>query len=205
MILVIGTGPGSKEYLTPIAWEKAKEADVLIGGKRALELFQSLEKETIEINSDLEEIIEYISKNHNQKKIAVLVTGDPGLFSLLGLISKHHTGNELEVIPGVSSMQLCFARLAKQWDDAKFITLHGRNDQNILQEVLLNKKVCVFTDSVFPPNKIADFLLEQGVKAKAVVCEDLSHPDERITEANIEELSRMSGFKRCILYLERGD
>ena len=35
-ILVVGIGPGSREYMLPAAWEAIATAQTLVGGKRAL-------------------------------------------------------------------------------------------------------------------------------------------------------------------------
>ena len=36
-ILVVGIGPGSREYMLPAAWEAIATAKTLVGGRRALE------------------------------------------------------------------------------------------------------------------------------------------------------------------------
>jgi len=59
-ITVVGVGPGSEEYLLPVARKAILAADVLVGGRNALALFDSLGKEQCRIGSDLDGILAYI-------------------------------------------------------------------------------------------------------------------------------------------------
>ena len=82
-IYIIGIGPGNREYILPAANKLIESSDVLIGGRRNIHIFDYLAKETLEISNNLEEVCSYIADNLNTKKIGVLVTGDPGLYSML--------------------------------------------------------------------------------------------------------------------------
>ena len=46
---IVGIGPGSKEYLTFKAFNIVESSDILIGSKRALELFNDVNTEKIEL------------------------------------------------------------------------------------------------------------------------------------------------------------
>ena len=192
--LVAGVGPGSREYLLPITEKKAEEADVLIGGLRALELFSNLEKEKLEITANLKEIRDYIRDNYQEKKILVLVSGDPGLYSLLKYLKRYFSSEKIEVIPGVSALQLGFARANLVWQDAKIISLHGSKDlDKLFRAVKEEKKVGLFTDGDFPPDEIAEYLVEQGIEGKkGFVAENLSYSSERIVDKKLGELTDKS-------------
>ena len=47
-IYIIGIGPGTEDYLLPIAKREIERADCLIGAKRLLSLFAELNKEISE-------------------------------------------------------------------------------------------------------------------------------------------------------------
>ncbi|GFP19334.1 cobalt-precorrin-7 (C5)-methyltransferase [Candidatus Hakubella thermalkaliphila] len=83
-VYIVGIGPGSEDYLLPVARKEIKRSDVLVGGKRALALFRDLNKEEIYLEGHFDQAICYIEENRDRKKIAVLVSGDPGLYSFLG-------------------------------------------------------------------------------------------------------------------------
>jgi len=193
-ISVIGIGPGSLEYLLPVALNKVKEADVLVGGNRALELFKSLNKETFKIKGDLKAIINYINNLSPDKKVAVLVSGDPGFYSFLNYLKENYPGENIKVIPGISSIQIAFARIKSSWHDACLISLHGRRRENLgrfLEEKLREyPKVAILTDSRLTPDGVARLLLEEGFKERtSYVLTDLTMPSEKVKEIPLTELA----------------
>lgn len=199
-IYILGIGPGSKEYMLPIVERLASESDVLIGGRRALDLFSQLDKEELVIKADLERILNYIQDNYQQKQIAVLVSGDPGLYSMLNYLSKHFSRDQLRVVPGISSLQLGFAEAKLVWQDAEITSLHGRERSELLELVQKEDKVGFFTDHKFPPNEIAQYLLDNGVQdRKAFVGERLSYEDERIIDGDLEEIVDFDNFDMSVM------
>lgn len=191
-IYVAGIGPGTEDYLLPVTKRIVKQADILIGGQRALELFSGLDKEKFQITADLEQIKKYISQHYQEQKIVVLVSGDPGLYSMLSYLKRYFAEDKLEVIPGVSALQLGFAKGKMIWQDAKITSLHGSNDrQKLVELVAAEEKVGFFTDRQFPPQEIAKYLLEQGIMGKkGLVAEDLSYPSERVVRGSLQQLSQ---------------
>ena len=203
-ISIIGVGPGAKEYVLPIALKQIKEADCLIGAKRTLKLFKNLHKEELAFECNFSNIIPYIRKHRSKKKIAILVSGDSGLFSFLGKMSKEFKKNEYEAIPGISSMQLAFAKIGESWQEAKIISLHGRNIAHLATLIRNSTTAFLLTDPDFPPEKIAAYLLHKGIgKRKAFVFENLSYPNERIINTNLKKLSKMKGFGLCVMIIKK--
>ena len=202
-ICIIGVGPGAREYVLPVALKRIKEADCLIGARRALDLFPEFKKEKVCFDGRLSQVIPYLKKHREDKKIAVLVSGDPGLYSLAQTIAKQFKNNEYDVIPGISSLQIAFARIGESWQDVLIISLHGRKiNQGILGDIKNSSKVFIFTDTDFPPNALASFLLDEGIKnRRTVVLENLSYPDERIVDSDFKKLSRMKGFGLCVMII----
>lgn len=191
---IIGIGPGTKDYLLPMAGKVIGNADCLIGAKRPLSLFARLKKEKKYLEGDFDGAILYIKKNRPKKRIAVLVSGDPGFYSFLCRVQKAFKKQDYEVIPGISILQIAFARIGRSWQDAKTISLHGRQPRNLAQEIRDYKKVFLLTDARFPAAAIAARLLSRGINDRRVtVFENLSYPDERITETTLEGLVRGEG------------
>ncbi|MCC3145483.1 precorrin-6y C5,15-methyltransferase (decarboxylating) subunit CbiE [Halanaerobium sp. Z-7514] len=203
-IYVLGIGPGSRDYLTKKAEKTAEAADVLIGGERALKLFGDSEKKKIKISSELDKIKSFILENYQSQNIAVLVSGDPGLYSLLNYLRRELGPKRLEVIPGISSLQIAAAKIKLSWNDMQISSLHGNPDNKtkVLELVKNNSKVGLFTDNRFPPAKIAEYLLEMGVDEKRVyVFENLSYSDEKITSGSLKEISQKSFSKLTVMII----
>jgi cobalt-precorrin-7 (C5)-methyltransferase len=203
-VYIIGVGLGTEDYLLPVARREIEKSDCLIGGKRALELFRDLHKEEIPLEGNFEKVIPYIEKNREKKKIALLVSGDPGLYSFLGQISRVLKREEYVVIPGISAVQVAFAKIGEGWEETRIISLHGRKIGNLATEVEVSSKIFLFTDSNFPPDKIAAYLLEKGIgNRKAIVLEYLTYPNERIVETNLRHLSEMREFGLCVVIIKK--
>jgi cobalt-precorrin-7 (C5)-methyltransferase len=203
-VYIIGIGSGTEDYLLPVARKEIESSDCLIGGRRALRLFQSLHKEERLLEGSFERMIPLILEEREKKKIAVLVSGDPGLYSFLGTISKGLKKEDYVVIPGVSAVQIAFARIGERWEDATLLSLHGRKMDDLAARVEGSKKTFLFTDPGFPPEEIAVSLLEKGVEnRRAIVMENLTYPDERIVDTDLKSLSRMKGFGLCVMIIKK--
>lgn len=202
-VYIIGIGPGTEDYLLPIARTKIEEADCLIGSRRLLGLFRGYGKEEVCVEGHFDKVIPYIKKYKHKKKIAVLVSGDPGMYSLLEKISKALKRDDYAVIPGISTLQLAFARIGESWNDAKVISLHGRKTSDLTSEIRSSEKAFLLTDSDLPPNKIAEHLLKDGLEnRRVVVMENLSYPNERIMDTDLRRLSRIKGWGLCAMIIK---
>lgn len=201
-VYIIGVGPGSLDYLLPVAKKEIERCDLLIGAKRLLLLFKDLKKETILLDGNFDKIISSLNTARKEKRIALLVSGDPGLFSLLSKISKVLNREEYIVIPGISSISVAAARVGEMWQDFKMVSLHGRKINNLVAQVEDHPKIALFTDLKFTPEKIAKQLLSQGItNRKVIVFENLTYPQERIVEVDLETLSKMKEFNLCLLFI----
>ncbi|MFW6278640.1 MAG: precorrin-6y C5,15-methyltransferase (decarboxylating) subunit CbiE [Bacillota bacterium] len=187
---ILGAGPGQKDYTLPITKKIIDRADVLIAGQRLLADFGRDAQQKIKITADLASIREFIKENYQQKKIAVLVSGDPGLYSFLTYLKRYFPRESLEVIPGISSLQLAFARNKMTWQEARIISLHGKNNRERLKNFVRKyNKVGLFTDRKNSPDQIAGFLLDNQINEKqVVVCENLSYPEEKIYRGSLQDI-----------------
>jgi len=201
-VYIVGMGPGTADYLLPAAKTEIERADCLIGSKRLMSLFAYKNKKKIRLEGCYKKAILYIKKNKAKERIAVLVSGDPGLYSFLGPIRKALGKEEYAVIPGISAMQIAFARIGESWQDAKIISIHGRSKRNLVNELKACGKAFIFTDAKFSPEKIAGYLLRNGIKnRRVIVFEALTYPNERIVDTELNALSNMRGFGLCAMII----
>lgn len=203
-IRIIGMGPGSQDYLLPIAKKEIENADCLVGAKRLLLLFTRLKKEKIYLEGHFKDAVLYLKKNRARKRIVVLVSGDPGLYSFLEQVKKNLKRQSYEVIPGISSLQVAFAKIGESWNDAKIISVHGRTLGDLARQVNASPKVFLLTDSRFPPCRIASYLLDSGTgNRRAIVFENLTYPQERIVDTDFKRLSKMKDFGLCAMIIKK--
>src|SRR3970040_2508425 len=202
MIYIIGSGVEGKSSLSQRALGLIEGAGVLIGGRRHLACFPEFQGKKIAIGSDLSEIVKVITLNSELRTpnlIVILATGDPNFFGIADFIIKKIGRELVEIIPNVSAMQEAFARIKENWNDARFLSVHGRgtvrseesgvrSEKGIIDKITCCNKVGIFTDPENTPSKIAKALIERGIKDyHAYVCEDLGTDNEKITEGTLAQ------------------
>ena len=207
-IFIIGIGPGSEEYLTLKTVDCVKNCDYTVGSTRAIDLFRDV-KNTIAFNvkdlvDKLEEGVE-LAKDGNS--VAILSTGDPGFSGVLNTVlriskEKSFPKEDIEVIPGISSLQLAAARNHIQWDSANVMTFHGRENIEDILKVINNGKITI----ALPSRKVKDmaqFLLDNGVdeNRQVTVCERLSYPDEKIVSTSLKNIATSEFTYMCIMII----
>lgn len=191
-LYVAGVGPGTNEFVLPIVRNLVAQSEVIIGGQRNLELFAVEDKETIVIKNNLDEICSYIAGHLQQKKIIVLASGDPGIYGIAAYLQKKLPGIEMEIIPGVSSLQYLCAKLKISWEDIYITSLHGRKINNLASVISKNQKTAVFTGDGFQAQDVCRLLLKEGLDEVTVaVGENLSYAKERISSGKPYELAKM--------------
>lgn len=200
-VYVLGMGPGNKEYILPITTRIIEDCDVLIGGKRNLQYYEDLGKEILYIHSDLASIMDFVEENRDHKKIAFLLSGDTGFYSMLEYIKKHMDASDLEVIPGISSFQYLMAKIGEPWQNAYVGSLHGRTC-NFIEIVQQYEKAVFLTDHKYSPQQIAKELLAHKIGNKRmVVGENLSYDNERITIYKPEEILDIQKFDMAVVVI----
>ncbi|AKS37573.1 cobalt-precorrin-3B C(17)-methyltransferase [Anoxybacillus gonensis] len=122
-LFVVGFGPGSVDHMTKRAREAIEESDVIVGYKTYVDLVMDLihGKEVIctGMTEEVSRAQEAIKQAERGKKVAVISSGDAGLYGMAGLVYevliekgwKKETGVEVEIIPGISAIHSCAALL----------------------------------------------------------------------------------------------
>lgn len=189
---IVGIGPGNPDLLTGEARQAIAASNILLGDKRMLSAFADSSK-TVYDTIKTSAIAEVAAKADPAKDVlAVLVSGDVGFFSLAKTISGKLPDCECVRYCGISSLVYFASKLQLSWDDAKIVSMHGR-DQNLVAAVAQNKKVFSLTGGEHSPQALCKQLCEHGLGQVLVyVGENLSYPEEKITQGTAEEISALS-------------
>ena len=208
-IYIIGIGPGASEFLTKKAIDTVKASDYTVGSTRAIELFDDVQnKIAFNVKELLDKLEEGVELACDGNAVSILSTGDPGFSGVLNTVlrisaEKGFPKESIEVIPGISSLQLAAAKCHIQWDSANVMTFHGRENIEDILPVINNGKTTI----ALPSRKVKDmaqFLIDNGVdeNREVTVCERLSYPDERIVEANLKEIAQSEFTYMCIMVIK---
>jgi len=210
-IFLIGAGPGVKEHVTPAARENVRRATIVIGAERALELFrEDIKGETYVLKAEnLAEIVQQaLSSAQEGKLVALISTGDPTFFGLLKpLLEKFPNDLELEIVPGISSIQVCTSRLQICLEEIGLIlSFHGQPDAErtrLVEAVGNGKMAMILPDPKFQPDQISKYLIDSGIdpKTPAAVCENLTYVNERITEGDLQTISSEKFGPMCLMVI----
>ncbi|KIL38646.1 cobalt-precorrin-3B C(17)-methyltransferase [Gordoniibacillus kamchatkensis] len=135
-LLLIGFGPGSFEHITHRARQAIEESDVIIGYNTYVDLIRPLltgqEIVRTGMTEEVSRAVEAVKQAELGKKVAVISSGDAGVYGMAGLvyevlIEKGWTaaeGVEVETIPGISAINSCASLLgAPVMHDACTISL----------------------------------------------------------------------------------
>ncbi len=189
-ITVVGIGPGSDGFLVPAAKDAIAGAEILAGAPRHLVPFNGSGKILLPMEGELDSFLDVLAEKRHCGKTVLLLSGDPCLFSLLGKITARFSPDEYEVIPGVSSFQLLFAKLGIQWNGTEIASLHGRPLEDACRFIRGDCRTLFFLDSKNTGPKVAKYLCGAGFPDReAVLAERLGYHDERI-RSSLSGLSR---------------
>lgn len=207
-IYIIGIGPGSSEYLTKKAVDTVKTSDYTVGSTRAIDLFDDVNnKIAFNVKDLLDKLEKEVDLAIEGNTVSILSTGDPGFSGVLNTVlrianEKNFPEEKIEVIPGISSLQLAAARNHIQWDNANVMTFHGRENIEDILKVINNGKTTI----ALPSKKVRDmaqFLLDNGVDEhrEVVVCERLSYDDEKIVRSTLKDIANSEFTYMCIMVI----
>ena len=189
MLQVIGIGPGRPEWLPPAITELVKKCEILIGGSRAIKLFPDFTGHQYTLSGDLASSIEVIRNALSEEKVVgVLVSGDPGFFSFLPRLKKEFPEESIDVYPGISSLQFAFARAELAWQEATFVSVHGR-ELSVLPQVI-TRPTAVLTGGKNTPQKIAQLYLKRGYNPHISIGNALAYPEEFWATMDAEHLAQ---------------
>ncbi len=202
-VKVVGTGPGHRKYISLLALDVIAEAEVLVGGSRLLETYALPGQVQYIIDRDLPGAVAFIRERSKQQKVAVLVSGDTGIYSFANYLRKNLAAGELEFIPGISSVQLMFARLKLPWQEARIISAHGRLPLDWLQTVRDNRLIVLLTGHPYTPCVISRQLLDSGLSdCKVALGMNLSYAEEQTMLTSLKDIVNLTqDYNNCIMVI----
>ena len=176
-IYAVGVGPGSPKYVTEIVKETILNCDIVVGYKYTLKTIEDLilGKEIYEINmNNQEESYQKILPQIGNRSLVIPFTGDVN-FSESEVVDRLiEIFGEIEVIPGISSIQVAASNARVPLDKSKIITMHvttSIEEKKLeLQKALIDGYSVILVprpwpkqpDKQFMPSDIAKYLKNNG-------------------------------------------
>lgn len=200
-IIVAGIGPGAPEYILPAAKAAIDAAQYLVGGKRALTDFSHSKQSTHAIDRDIPAVLQFIEAALRTSDVVVMVSGDPGFHSFLTRLRAVFGPERLVVIPGLSSLQVAFARLALPWQEAAFLSLHGNDESDEALAYKKGRALGLLLDNQTHAAIAAKRLLACGWPEETFtgVCANLSYPDENVWRGALRDVLTLPPQTMCVM------
>ncbi len=121
-LYLVGLGPGKASLLTPGALSALGECDTVVGYRAYLEqvaeLVQGKDVVAMELGQELERAAKAVDLAYAGHKVAVVSSGDAGIYGMAGPVFRVLTDQEwdgespaVETVPGVSALQSAAALL----------------------------------------------------------------------------------------------
>jgi len=199
-------GPGSPKYVTEQVKEIIQNCDIVIGYKYTLKTIEHLlsEKEVHEITMQSQEEVYQKIKNNSEGKVLVIpFTGDVNFLESEVVDRLIEIFRDVQIVPGVSSVQLAASKAKIPLDKAKVITMHVstpiEEKKLELQKALIDGFSVILVPRPWPrvpekhfmPSEVAKYLKKNGFdtsKLRISVFENLSTENESCFEGYVEGL-----------------
>ena len=205
-VFAVGVGPGSQNYITEIVRKTIVSADIIVGHKYTLDIISSLiqdKKVHIITMEDQEKTYQQIKKELGGRVLVVPFTGDVN-FSESEVVDRLiEVFGDVEIIPGISSVQVAASKAKIPLDKSKVITMHvttSFEEKKIeLQKAVLDGFNVILiprpwpkdTKKHFMPSEVAAYLKKNGFNTSNIpvnVFESLTNGREQTFAGSMQEL-----------------
>ena len=205
-VFAVGVGPGSQNYITETVRKIIVGADVVVGYKYTLDIISSLiqDKKTHVITmEDQEKTYQKIKKELGDEILVVPFTGDVN-FSESEVVDRLvEIFGDVEIIPGISSIQVAASKAKIPLDKSKVITMHvttSIEEKKLeLQKAILDGFNIVLIPRPWPkdaqkhfmPSEVASYLKKNGFDTSNIpvyVFESLTNGKEQTFNGSIQQL-----------------
>lgn len=202
-LVIVGGGPGHEEYMLPAGVEAIRRADLVVADQR----FMYVRKYNPNVLPMVKvmDTIDAIGEKIQDKNIAVVVSGDPLLYSLYKTICRKLPHVTPKVIPGVGSFQMFASILGETLEGARLLSLHGRNlsDGALIKEIRENEKVFFLCDKIQTPSWIAGKLTDAGLgRVHLSVGCNLSYEDQVIDGGAPDRMTAKTYDGLCVVLVK---
>ena len=200
-LFVVGVGPGSPKYLTDAAKEAIAKSHYIIGYKYTLSTIEGVidksRQQVFQVTMQTQEDVyqDIYTKMKDGEYCTVPFTGDANFSEseVVDRLLEIFGSDNVEVIPGISSIQVAAAKAHIPTDKALIVTFHVTDDieqkkQEMLQAVRQGRSVILLPrpwprdrSRHFMQSEIAKFLRKSGIdttKLKVWVFEHLTTEKE---------------------------
>jgi precorrin-6Y C5,15-methyltransferase (decarboxylating) len=185
----MGLGP---EDLNESHRDAIQKAEILVGGKKQLAIFARQTKDTWTLGANPKATLEEVREKAAGKRVVILASGDPLFFGIGERALEVFGPENVTLLPNLTALQKTFARLKLPWNQARAVSVHGREATDFFAELGHAGPIAIYTDPENRPDRLAKLLREYGMtNRKVAVVEEIGSDQERCLETDLAEAERM--------------
>ena len=204
-VTIVGVGPGDNGFLTLKGKQAIEEADLVAGFATVLNVIRPFAKKA-ELCSmayrDQEEVLDYaFGKVKEGKSLVVCAWGDLNVSAKELLERVRRRADHVDLVPGISSVQIALSRSGISLEDTVFITLHRRDGAGSALEELVHyikegRRDVILLPRPYDlmPASIAAGVIDEGVPGSRsiTVYQRLTFEDEQSWSGSVSECAAIS-------------
>lgn len=213
-ITLAGVGMGSQASLTKEVEQAIKEADIILGAKRMIDIYEPrLEKKPYYMAGDIIPYLKKLQGNdtfYEDKNVVILFSGDSGFYSgcqslYRSLSAETESGAldaDINIMPGISSIAYLAACTGESYQDAEICSIHGRKQANLADIIRHNSKTFMLMSGVNDVNSLGQLLLDAGLNQCIVIAGyELSYETQEIMALTPIECVKLkkAGLYTCLI------
>ena len=205
-VFAVGVGPGSKNYVTETVRKTVEKADVVVGYKYTLEAITDLIKDKkihVITMTDQEQTYQNVKEELGDGVLVIPFTGDVN-FSESEVVDRLvEIFGDVELVPGISSVQVAASRAQVPLDKSKVITMHittSIEEKKLeLQKAIIDDQNVILIPRPWPkdpqkhfmPSEVAFYLKKNGFDTSKIsvhVFESLTNGKEQTFSGFVSDL-----------------
>jgi precorrin-6Y C5,15-methyltransferase (decarboxylating) len=206
-VYLLGAGPGHPEYILPKAVSVMKNAHGIIGAKRLIPVLSELTGRTEGFYpfGKIDDTLQLAEELGKEGDVAITVSGDPLLYSFFKTIQTKRPDWDIEVIPGIGSLQMLGAAFGQTMEEAEIISVHGRKKSrgSIALAVQEHEKCFFLCSKEQGPAWLSEIMLEYELDQVTVYAgANLSYEDQLLESGSPEEMAKKEfpGLSVAMIY-----
>lgn len=187
---IVGLGEDGIDGLSAVARQLVSSAELVVGGKRHLELAGDLVRGRAlawpsPIAGAMAEIVAL-----RGRPVVVLASGDPFHYGVGDMLLRSVPAEEMLCLPQPSSFSLAASRLGWSLQDVALVSLHGRALEGVVRHLQPGARILALSWDGETPGRLAQLLAVRGMGTSTLtVLEALGGPRERVRSATAQSFS----------------
>jgi len=206
-VFAVGVGPGSPNYVTETVRKIVADADVVVGYSYTLSIISSLIQDKAEVHiitmKNQEKAYQEIKKGLGDGVLVIPFTGDVN-FSESEVVDRLvEIFGDVELVPGISSIQVAASKAQVPLDKSKVITMHvttSIEEKKLdLQKAVIDGQSVILIPRPWPndpqkhfmPSEVAFYLKKNGFDTPKIpvhVFESLTNGKEQTFTGSVQDL-----------------